>query len=168
MAGRRYGKGSSREHSPMAEWHAGIRLVVAESFERIYRQSADNVVLITTSDFSVIERVQRGEPLDLQALLEGCDTLTAAIVRGGGLMRYGQRHLQMSSRRATKALGDVPQPTTQAAAQPTAPPTAQSAAQTPASRAMTLVEKIIAHHVRAGACGRRPHPNTQSDGAGAP
>ncbi len=35
VAGRRYGKGSSREHSPLAERMAGIRLVIAASFERI-------------------------------------------------------------------------------------------------------------------------------------
>src|SRR5437868_5932807 len=33
VAGNRYGKGSSREHSPAAEKLAGIRLVVAKSFE---------------------------------------------------------------------------------------------------------------------------------------
>ncbi|HET7525905.1 MAG TPA: 3-isopropylmalate dehydratase, partial [Burkholderiaceae bacterium] len=41
VAGRRYGKGSSREHSVVAETAAGERLVIAESFERIYRQNAD-------------------------------------------------------------------------------------------------------------------------------
>ena len=46
---QRYGKGSSREHSPAAEEAAGIRLVVAESFERIYRQNADNVGLFTST-----------------------------------------------------------------------------------------------------------------------
>src|SRR3546814_4389644 len=34
VAGNRYGKGSSREHSPMAEKLAGIKLVIARSFER--------------------------------------------------------------------------------------------------------------------------------------
>ena len=48
VAGKRYGKGSSREHSPVAEREAGIRLVIAESFERIYRQNADNVGLFTS------------------------------------------------------------------------------------------------------------------------
>jgi 3-isopropylmalate/(R)-2-methylmalate dehydratase large subunit len=43
VAGKRYGKGSSREHSVVAEQSAGVRLVIAESFERIYRQNADNV-----------------------------------------------------------------------------------------------------------------------------
>src|SRR6185436_7474557 len=51
VAGKRYGKGSSREHSPVAEREAGIRLVIAESFERIYRQNADNVGLFTSTDF---------------------------------------------------------------------------------------------------------------------
>jgi 3-isopropylmalate/(R)-2-methylmalate dehydratase large subunit len=35
VAGKRYGKGSSREHSVIAEQAAGVRLVIAESFERI-------------------------------------------------------------------------------------------------------------------------------------
>ncbi|MDE3245388.1 MAG: 3-isopropylmalate dehydratase, partial [Acidobacteriota bacterium] len=35
VAGHRRGKGSSREASPYAELCAGIRLVIAESFERI-------------------------------------------------------------------------------------------------------------------------------------
>jgi len=39
VAGQRYGKGSSREHSPAAEKLAGVRLVIAHSFERIYRQN---------------------------------------------------------------------------------------------------------------------------------
>ena len=58
VAGKRYGKGSSREHSPAAEKLAGIRLVIAESFERIYRQNADNIGLFTSTDFGLIERIQ--------------------------------------------------------------------------------------------------------------
>src|SRR6218665_3240773 len=45
VGGKRYGKGSSRENSRMADHSAGIRLVIAESFERIYRQNAHNVGL---------------------------------------------------------------------------------------------------------------------------
>jgi 3-isopropylmalate/(R)-2-methylmalate dehydratase large subunit len=47
VGGKRYGKGSSREHSPVAELAAGIKLVIAESFERIYRQNCDNIGLLT-------------------------------------------------------------------------------------------------------------------------
>jgi 3-isopropylmalate/(R)-2-methylmalate dehydratase large subunit len=39
VSGTRRGKGSSREASPYAEVCAGIRLVIAESFERIYQQN---------------------------------------------------------------------------------------------------------------------------------
>ncbi len=93
VAGRRYGKGSSREHSPMAEWHAGVRLVIAESFERIYRQNADNVGLLTATDLGLVERLRAGEAIDLEELLQGRDALAAAIVRAGGLMRYGRTHM---------------------------------------------------------------------------
>jgi 3-isopropylmalate/(R)-2-methylmalate dehydratase large subunit len=90
VAGKRYGKGSSREHSVVAERAAGVRLVVAESFERIYRQNADNVGLFTSTDFSLVPRIQAGEAIDLEELLAGRDTLAAAVLRAGGLLRYGQ------------------------------------------------------------------------------
>ncbi len=94
VAGRRYGKGSSREHSPFAEHRAGIRLVIAESFERIYRQNADNIGLFTSTDFGLIDRIRRGEPIPVAELLASRDALTAAILRAGGLLRYGRLALQ--------------------------------------------------------------------------
>ncbi len=89
VAGKRYGKGSSREHSVVAERAAGVRLVIAESFERIYRQNADNVGLLTSTDFGLIERIARGEAIDINELLQGRDALAAAIVSAGGLLKYG-------------------------------------------------------------------------------
>jgi 3-isopropylmalate/(R)-2-methylmalate dehydratase large subunit len=88
VAGKRYGKGSSREHSVVAERAAGVRLVIAESFERIYRQNADNVGLLTSTDFSLIDRVLHGEAIDVDELLHGRDELAATIVRAGGLLKY--------------------------------------------------------------------------------
>jgi len=95
-AGRRYGKGSSREHSPLAEFSAGIRLVVAESFERIYRQNADNIGLFTSTDFGLLEALERGETLPLEALLAGRDPLARAVLAAGGLLPYGQQHLKVA------------------------------------------------------------------------
>jgi 3-isopropylmalate/(R)-2-methylmalate dehydratase large subunit len=89
VGGRRYGKGSSREHSPLAELSAGVKLVIAESFERIYRQNADNLGLCTSTDLSLVERVQRGEVPTLDELLVGRDAQAAAILRAGGLLRHG-------------------------------------------------------------------------------
>jgi len=94
VAGRRYGKGSSREHSVVAEVSAGVRLVIAESFERIYRQNADNLGLYTSTDFGLIDRIRRGEAIALDELLAGRDALAAAIVRVGGLLPYGQSRLR--------------------------------------------------------------------------
>jgi len=119
VAGRRYGKGSSREHSPAAEKLAGIRLVIAESFERIYRQNADNIGLFTSTDFALVERLQRGEAIPIEELVAGRDALAAAILRSGGLLRFGQQHLR--------------------AATPVAVPAA--------TRPLTLFEKIVQRHL---------------------
>jgi 3-isopropylmalate/(R)-2-methylmalate dehydratase large subunit len=89
VAGSRYGKGSSREHSPLAELSAGVRLVIAESFERIYRQNADNLGLFTSTDFGLVERLQRGEDVTLDELLAGREPQAAAILRAGGLLAHG-------------------------------------------------------------------------------
>ncbi|KIY16016.1 3-isopropylmalate dehydratase [Pseudomonas amygdali pv. tabaci] len=93
VAGKRYGKGSSREHSPLAEKKAGIRLVIAESFERIYRQNADNIGLLTSTDFSLIPRLLADEELSLEELTGDRDALSAAILSCGGLLNYGRDHL---------------------------------------------------------------------------
>lgn len=94
VAGNRYGKGSSREHSPLAEYRAGIRLVIARSFERIYRQNADNIGLFTSTDFGLVERIQRGEPIDVEELVASRDGLAASILRSGGLLKYGAQYMR--------------------------------------------------------------------------
>lgn len=118
VAGKRYGKGSSREHSPLSERYAGIRLVIAESFERIYRQNADNVGLFTSTDLTLADRIAAGEPVELEELLTGRDAVAAGILRAGGLLSYGQKHLQ----------GAVP------------------ASPSDDQRPRTLVEKILERH----------------------
>ena len=94
VAGKRYGKGSSREHSPAAERLAGIRLVVAESFERIYRQNADNLGLFTSTDFGLLDRIAAGEAIAVDELVQGRDALAAAILTSGGLLRFGARSMR--------------------------------------------------------------------------
>lgn len=120
VAGKRYGKGSSREHAPVAEKAAGVRLVIAESFERIYRQNCDNIGLFTSTDFSLIDRIAAGERIPLDDLLKGRDGIAAAVLRAGGLLGYGQHRLH-----------DLP---------------ASDRAED-ADRPRTLFEKIIARHI---------------------
>ncbi|MDE2607991.1 MAG: 3-isopropylmalate dehydratase [Burkholderiales bacterium] len=93
VAGARRGKGSSREASPFAELSAGIRLVIAESFERIYQQNCQNLGLLTSTDFGLIERIRAGEAIPIEAFLEDCDAVSEQIVRCGGLFGFNQRRL---------------------------------------------------------------------------
>ena len=93
VAGLRRGKGSSREASPFAEWCAGIRIVIAESFERIYAQNCQNLGLLMSTDLTLAERLQDGEDITIDAFLEDCDPLAEAIVRSGGLFGYTRRRL---------------------------------------------------------------------------
>ena len=135
VAGKRYGKGSSREHSPAAEKLAGVRLVIAESFERIYRQNADNIGLFTSTDFGLIARIQAAEAIPIDNLVAGRDALAAAILRSGGLLRFGQQHM-----RAVTIVADAA-----------------------GGRPRTLFEKIVARHALATEL-TEPHPSP-GDGA---
>ncbi len=108
VGGKRYGKGSSRENSPMAELSAGIRLVIAESFERIYRQNAHNVGLLTSTDLGLVDRIQRGETIPLTEFTEGHDELTQHIIRAGGLLAFSKEHLQGDAVRPTPVETDRP------------------------------------------------------------
>ena len=112
VAGKRYGKGSSRESSPLAEKSAGVRLIVAESFERIYRQNCDNLGLLTTTDFSVLARIVAGESIPIEFFIEGRDATTQRILRAGGLLRYSRAHLPRSSERHVAPLPDDGRPRT--------------------------------------------------------
>lgn len=90
VAGKRYGKGSSREHSPLAHISAGIRLIVAESFERIFRQNCDNLGIFTSTDFGLIDRVRAGESFDINELAKERDGLAKKLLASGGLLKYGK------------------------------------------------------------------------------
>ena len=104
VAGRRYGKGSSREHSPFAELSAGIRLVIAESFERIYRQNCDNLGIFTSTDFGLIDRIRAGEDIPIEELVSDRDPLAADILRAGGLLAFGQVKLKGAKRLADNGI----------------------------------------------------------------
>jgi len=124
VAGKRRGKGSSREASPYAELCAGIRLVIAESFERIYRQNAQNLGLLTSTDFGLIPRIRRREAIPVAEFTAGLDSVTAEIVRRGGLFAYNAARLR----------GEVVPPLPARGARP-----------------MTYAEKLLARHAVADA-----------------
>jgi len=125
VAGRRRGKGSSREQSPYAELMAGIRVVVAESIERIYNENCQNLGILTTTDFSMIDRIRRGEEIPLAVFTEGKDEITRQIIEYGGLFEFNVARLQ----------GKV-----------SLPVPASLADGASAGRPMTLAEKVFARH----------------------
>lgn len=94
VSGKRRGKGSSREQSPYAEMKAGIRLVIAENIERIYRENCQNLGVFTSTDFGLIERIRRGEAIPLAEFTAGADEITRGIIEHGGLFNYNVARLQ--------------------------------------------------------------------------
>jgi len=97
VAGKRYGKGSSREHSPIAEKAAGIQLVVAESFERIYRQNCHNIGLFTSTDLRIVDRLADGEDIPIEELLAGLDELSCRVLVDGGLLTFSKEAFQRNT-----------------------------------------------------------------------
>src|SRR6266496_2489329 len=66
VSGKRRGKGSSREQSPYAEMCAGIRVVIAENIEHIYKQNCQNLGVLTSTNFALIDRIRAGEEIALR------------------------------------------------------------------------------------------------------
>lgn len=119
VAGKRRGKGSSREQSPYAEIAAGIKLAIGDNIERIYKQNCQNLGLLTSTDFGLIARIARGEEISLDELTRGEDDITRQIIEYGGLFPFNVARLQ----------GKVELPEIKTEPRP-----------------MTLAEKIFARH----------------------
>ena len=123
VSGKRRGKGSSREQSPYAEMSAGIQLVIAENIERIYKQNCQNLGVLTSTDFSLINRIRDGETIELREFTAGEDEITRQVVEYGGLFPFNVARLQ----------GKVFLPPIETKPRP-----------------MTIAEKIIARHMLHG------------------
>src|SRR5712671_6953179 len=90
VSGLSKGCGSSRETAPYAEKWAGIQLVIAKSIEKIYGQNSQNIGLLTSNDFGLVQRVRDGEEIPLSEFTDGLDPIAQAIVEHGGLFNYNQ------------------------------------------------------------------------------
>jgi 3-isopropylmalate/(R)-2-methylmalate dehydratase large subunit len=135
VSGVSKGCGSSRETAPYSELKAGIQLVIAKNIEKIYGQNCQNIGLLTSTDFSLLERIERGEEIPIEEFTKGLDPIAAEIVRHGGLFAYNQARLRGETK--------PPEVTTK-------------------KRPMTLCEKIIAARAIADAkTGRLGVPAVQ-------
>jgi 3-isopropylmalate/(R)-2-methylmalate dehydratase large subunit len=120
VSGKRRGKGSSREQSPYAEMCAGIRLVIAENIERIYKQNCQNLGLLTSTNFSLIDRIRSGDEIPIAEFTAGEDEITRQVIEYGGLFPFNVARMQKKV---------------------FLPPISS------AIRPMTLAEKILARHL---------------------
>ncbi len=117
VSGISKGCGSSRETAPYSELWAGVQLIIAESVEKIYGQNCQNIGMLVSDDFGLIDRIADGEKIPLEEFTRGLDPIATDIVRHGGLFPYNQARLS----------GVVSPPTIDTVARP-----------------MNLAEKIIA------------------------
>jgi len=94
VSGKRRGKGSSREQSPYAEMCAGIRVVIAENIERIYKQNCQNLGVLTSTNFSLIDKIRGGEDIPLSEFTAGEDEITRQVIEYGGLFPFNVARMQ--------------------------------------------------------------------------
>jgi len=134
VSGKRRGKGSSREQSPYAEMCAGIQVVIAENIERIYKQNCQNLGLLASTDFALIDRIRAGEEIALSEFTAGEDAITRQVIEHGGLFSFNVARMQ----------GKVFLPRLTGADKPALSGAEGSVRPT---RAMTLAEKIFARHM---------------------
>ena len=91
VSGISKGCGSSRETAPYSELKAGVQLVIAKSIEKIYRQNAQNIGLLTSTDFGLIERIERGEAIPISEFTKGLDPISAEHRRARRPLRVQPR-----------------------------------------------------------------------------
>ncbi len=73
---------------------AGIRLVIGENIERIYKQNCQNLGVLTSTNFGLIDKVRNGEEIPLSEFTEGEDEITRQVIEYGGLFPFNVARMQ--------------------------------------------------------------------------
>jgi 3-isopropylmalate/(R)-2-methylmalate dehydratase small subunit len=108
VAGRNFGCGSSREHAPIAIKGAGMPVVLAESFARIFYRNAINVGLPILEVADISKKVHEGDVLDIDLTAGKIHNTTRketyeavplsdkalSILRAGGLVEVTREKLK--------------------------------------------------------------------------
>jgi len=102
VAGKNFGSGSSREHAPLAIKAAGISVVIAESFARIFYRNAFNIGLPILESAEAASSLQEGSPVSVDLatgeivntdtgerfLAKPIPSFMRAIIDAGGLVNH--------------------------------------------------------------------------------
>lgn len=91
--GEAYGSGSSREVAVVAHQGAGIALVVADSFQRIFQENMVYAGMPFTTDRGVLARLRAGEDVDEAEFFEILPPFFRAVALNKGLLKYGTKLL---------------------------------------------------------------------------
>lgn len=106
VAGENFGCGSSREHAPIAIKAAGVEIVIAKSFARIFYRNAFNTGLLileckdtdkidegdkleVSLDDGIIKNLSKNEEYKFEAMPE----FMQELVHAGGLINYAKKSL---------------------------------------------------------------------------
>lgn len=102
VAGRNFGCGSSREHAPWALKGAGIRVVIANSFARIFYRNAFNIGLPLLESPEAAENLEEGDRVAVNLVTGEINNMNNGerfsakqipefmmeIIQAGGLVNY--------------------------------------------------------------------------------
>jgi len=100
VAGKNFGCGSSREHAPLAIKAAGIKVIIAESFARIFYRNAFNIGLPLLESAEACEALSDGDHASVglaSGEIEGkgqvftatpIPDFMAKLIEAGGLVDY--------------------------------------------------------------------------------
>ena len=107
MATTNFGCGSSREHAPLAIKAAGISVIIAKSFARIFFRNAINIGLPLLECSEVVDNTEAGDILENELSTGKIKNLTkgmvftakpyphfmAELISAGGLIEYTRQRL---------------------------------------------------------------------------
>lgn len=111
VAGRNFGCGSSREQAPVALKGAGIELVIAKFFARIFYRNSILGGILNLVEADIVDRVNTGDELEVDLEEGTIKNLTKGetykflksypkefleIVKAGGITAYNKKRLGIS------------------------------------------------------------------------